>query len=71
MIENVVGAYQFGFRRIKRIRDAVAMVRTISEQTLDIEEELCACYIDWQKVFVRVNWTKEMQILKGIGIDWR
>ena len=38
MIENVVGTDQFGFRRIKRTRDAVAMVRTISEQTLDIEE---------------------------------
>jgi hypothetical protein len=38
---------------------------------LVIDEELCACFIDWQKAFDRVNWTKVMQILKGIGIDWR
>jgi hypothetical protein len=37
----------------------------ISEQTL------LACFIDWQKAFDRVNWTKLMQILKGTGVDWR
>jgi hypothetical protein len=36
-----------------------------------IDEELCACFIDWQKALDRVNWTKLMQILKGTGIDWR
>ena len=29
------------------------------------------CFIDWQKAFDRVNWTKSVQILKGTGIDWR
>jgi hypothetical protein len=36
---------------------------------LVIDEELNACFIDWQKAFDHVNWTKLMQILKGIGID--
>ena len=45
------------------------MLRIISERTLD--EELCVCFIEWQKAFDRVNWTKLMQILKGTGIDWR
>jgi len=31
--------------------------------TLDIDEELCACFIVWQKVFDFVNWTKLMQIM--------
>jgi hypothetical protein len=47
------------------------MLRIISERTLEIDEELCICFIDWQKVFDLVNWTKSMQILKGIGNDWR
>jgi hypothetical protein len=38
---------------------------------LVIDEELCACFIDWQKAFDRVNWTKLMEILKRTGIDWR
>jgi hypothetical protein len=46
------------------------MLRIISERTLEIDEEQCVCFIDWQKAFDRVNWTKLMQILKGTGIDW-
>jgi hypothetical protein len=61
---------EFGFRRGKGTRDAIGMLRIISKQTLVIDEELCACFIDWKKAFDRVNWTKLMQILKGIGKDW-
>jgi hypothetical protein len=47
------------------------MLRIIAERTFDMYEQLCACFIDGQKVFDRVNWTKLMQIVKEIGIDWR
>ena len=46
------------------------MLRILSERTLEIDEELIFCFIDWQNAFDRVNWTKLMQILKEIGIDW-
>jgi hypothetical protein len=46
------------------------MLRIISERTLEIEEELSVFFIDWQRVFDRVIWTKLMQILKETGIDW-
>ena len=46
-------------------------MRIIAERTLETDEELCVCFIDWQKAFDRVNWTKLMQILKRTGIDWR
>jgi hypothetical protein len=49
----------------------LGMLRIISEQTVDIDEELCACFIDWQKAFDHVNWTKLKQILKGSDTDWR
>jgi hypothetical protein len=45
------------------------MLRT-SERTLDISEEVCACFIEWQKTFDFVDWTKFLQILKRNGIDW-
>ena len=70
-IEDVLGEDQFGFRSGKGTRDAIGMMRIIAEQTLEVDEDLCVCFIDWQKAFDRVNWTKLMQILKGIGIDWR
>jgi len=50
-IEDVLGEDQFGFRRGKGSRDAVGMLRIISERTLEIDEELCICFIDWQKAF--------------------
>ena len=46
-------------------RDAFGMMRIIAERTLEIDEELCVCFIDWQKAFDRVNWTKLIQILMG------
>jgi len=69
-IEAVLGEDQFGFRRGKGTRDAIRMMRIIAERTLEIDEELCVCFIDWQKAFDHVNWTKLMQILKRTGIDW-
>jgi hypothetical protein len=57
-IEDILGEDQFGFRRGKGTRDANGMMRIIAERTLEIDEELCVCFIDWQKAFDRVNWTK-------------
>jgi len=57
-IEDVLGEEQFGFRGGKGTRDVIGMMRIISEQTLEINEEMCVCFIDWKKAFDRVNWTK-------------
>ena len=48
----------------------MGMMRIIAERTLEIDEELCICFIDWQKAFDHVKWTKLMQFLKKTGIDW-
>jgi hypothetical protein len=69
--EDVLGEDRFGFRRGKGTRVAIGMLRIISERTLEIDEELSVCFIELQKAFDRVNWTKLMQILMKIGIDWR
>ena len=55
-IEDVLGEDQFGVRRGKGTRDAIGMMKII-ERTLEIDEELCVCFIDWQKAFDLVNWT--------------
>ena len=46
-IKDVLGGDQFGFRRGKETRDATGMMRKIAERTLEIDEELCICFIDW------------------------
>ena len=37
---------------------------------MDLDKELCACFIDWQKAFEHINWTKFIHILKGTDIHW-
>ena len=66
-MENI----KLGFRRRKEIKDANGMLRIISERTLYTDEETCASFIDWQKAYEPVKWTKLMQILLGTGIDRR
>ena len=46
------------------------MLRVMSERTLDIEVELCACFIDWQRTFYRFKWNKLLQLLTVTGVDW-
>jgi len=42
-IEDVLGEDHFGFRSEKGTRDAVGMLRIISERTWDVDQELCVC----------------------------
>lgn len=58
-------------RRGKGSREIIGMLRVTSERTLDIDEEMCACFTGWQNVFHRVNWTELMQIMKGSNMNWR
>ena len=44
-IEYVLGEDQFGFRRGKGTKDAIGMLRIISERTLELDE-LRVCFID-------------------------
>jgi hypothetical protein len=46
------------------------MPRIISEQTLNIDEEIYACFIDWQKAPDNVKWTKLRETLNKTGIEW-
>ena len=53
-IEEVIEEDQFGFRKGKGTRDAIGLMRIISERMLDVKEEMCLCFIDWQKAFDRL-----------------
>jgi len=44
---DVLREDQLGFRRGRETRNANGMLRIISEWTLYIYMELCACCIDW------------------------
>ena len=63
---------QFGCRKGKGTRDAIGLMRILSEKVLDVKEEMCLCFIDWQKDFDRVvDWIKLLEMLRHIGVNWR
>jgi hypothetical protein len=66
----VHGEDKVRFRGRKATRDATGMLSIMSEQTLNRDEEICACFKDWQKTSEHVKWKKLMQILNKTGIDW-
>ena len=45
-IGDVFGGDQFGFKREIGTRNAIGLLKTISEKSLDVDEELCACFRD-------------------------
>ena len=45
-IEDLLGEDQFGFTRGIGTRDAIGMIRITAERSLEIDEELCICFID-------------------------
>ena len=67
-IEEVIEEDQFGFWKGKGTRDAIGLMRFISERVLDVKEEMSLCFIDWQKAFDRVDWTKFLEMLRNIGV---
>ena len=66
---------QFGFRKGRGTRDAIAALRVLYEMNLECNNKylmtISVCYVDDKKAFDRVDWTKLMTILQNIGVDWR
>ena len=54
----------FSFRKGVGTREAIAVVRLVSEQ------DVYVCFVDKEKAFNGVNWVKLLEVLKSIGVDW-
>ena len=46
-------------------------MRFLSESRLNFDKELFVCFVDFEKAFDRVQWTKFFEVLKKIEVDWR
>jgi len=68
---HFLGEDQFGFRNGRGTRDVIPVLRTLGERGLQYEKDIIACFVDYEKAFDRVKWSKLMRILKGIGVDER
>ena len=62
---------QFGFRKNCGTWDATGVMRQIIERRLEIGKDVCVCFVDFEKVFDRVNWELLLKVLKKRGVDWK
>jgi len=62
--ESYLGKDQFRFRKGRGTRDAIAA-------NLEYNNKVYVCYIDYEKAFDHVDWTKLMTILQNVGVNWR
>src|SRR6478609_5648661 len=68
---DFTGRNQLRFIKDCGTRDAIGVMRMICERSLEFENNVYICFIDFEKAFDRVNWEKVMKVLQSIGIDWR
>ena len=69
--DKCLGEDQFGFRKGTGTRDAIGALRVLTERSLEHNQEIYICFVDYEKAFERVDWKKLMNALRRIGIDWR
>jgi len=67
--EEFLGKDQFGFRSGRGTRDAIGVMKCLSERSIEFNQDLYVCFIDYEKAFDRVNRRKVMEILHNIGVD--
>jgi len=59
---------QFGFRKNRGTREAIICLRIIIEKIFRINKSLFTAFLDLEKVFDNIKWTKLFKIMGGIGI---
>jgi len=41
----------------------------LAERSLENNQEIYICFVDYEKAFYRVDWKKLMNILRRMGVD--
>jgi len=62
---------KYGFRKRCVTCDAIAELRVMCDISLEDNNKVHICYVDFEKAFDRINWVKLVAILAYIGVDWR
>jgi len=46
-------------------------IRMMVERSLENNQEVYICFVDYAKAFDRVDWKKLINIMRKKGVDWR
>lgn len=70
-IEELLEGDQFGFRKSRGTREAILTLRLIIEGRIKKNQDTYMAFVDLEKAFDNVKWTKMFEILKKIGLNYR
>ena len=70
-VGKFIGRSQFGFRKGVGTRDAIGVMRVLIERSLEHDNEVYVCFVDFEKAFDRVVWSKLLKLLSEIGVEFR
>ena len=70
-LEERVDEEQFGFRKGKGTRDAIFLLRTVIERSLEKQRDIFMCFVDFEKAFDTVVHEPLMDTLQSFGVDGR
>ncbi len=64
-----IGVEQCGFVKDTGTRNAIIMLRILSERAIQVNQDIYACFIDYTKAFDKVQHEKLFDILQNLNID--
>uniref|UniRef100_A0A8D8SMX4 Craniofacial development protein 2 n=1 Tax=Cacopsylla melanoneura TaxID=428564 RepID=A0A8D8SMX4_9HEMI len=69
LCEEQVSESQFGFRRAVGTREALFSIQVLFQRCRDVNCDIYACFVDYQKAFDRVQHSKMIKALQETGLD--
>ena len=64
-----IPTYQYGFMPDRVTRNAIFVLRMLCERSIEHQQDVFLCFIDYQKAFDKVHHSQLLTVLKRIGID--
>lgn len=68
-IRPEIAAEQCGFVADSSTSNAIYILRTLIERTIEVQVDLYICFIDYSKAFDKVRHIKLLKIMERINID--
>src|SRR5215469_13381289 len=68
-IRPQISEEQYGFAKGKGTRNAIFVQRNLAEKTLEVNQDLYLCFVDYEKAFDKVKHEDLMKMLERLEID--
>ena len=68
-IKDRVADVQYGFRPGKGTRNAIFVVRMLTERAIEMRKDLYLCFVDYEKAFDKIHHSEMIKILEEISLD--